>query len=238
MHRVLMVGCRLPTSDLLWQSLSDAAEILEAHSPSESLCLALQYRPECILLDAGMPHMAAFDLCRTFSRLHPTRLIPVFVIGGEIGVRYKELWRDLGARVYFEEPVDLVVLRERVCEVLRREQSERRAEDRYGVSVVLQITGTDIAGEPFERLVLTDDVSESGFLCDCPVSLLKDATVSVLLLGDTVGYLGGARVVRVDWPEGIRQRYAFHFLEKPGAWLPKIRPNHRFVPSWARTHPS
>jgi len=238
MHRVLMVGCDLPTSDLLWQSLSDSAEFLEAHSPSEGLSLALRYRPECILLDAGLPHMAAFDLCRTFSRLAATRFTPVFVIGGEIGVRYKDLWRDLGARVYFEEPVDLIVLRERVCEVLRREQPERRAEVRYGVSVVLQITGTDIAGEPFERLVLTDDISESGFLCDCPASLPKDATVSVLLLGETASYLGGARVVRVDWPEGIRQRYAFHFLEKPRSWLPRTWPDHRFIPSWARTRPS
>ena len=238
MHQVLTIGCKLPTGDLLWQSLSDAAEILEAHTPAEGLYLALQHTPECILLDAAMPHRAAFHLCRTFARLEPTRAIPVFVIGGEIGVRYKDLWRDLGARIYFEEPVDLAVLRERVCEVLRREQPERRAEARYPANLVLQISGTDIAAEPFERLVLTDDASEGGFLCDCPVSLPKDATVSVLFLGETAAYLGGARVARLDWPDGVRQRYAFHFLERPRGWLPRIWPDHRFVPSWARARPS
>jgi len=231
---VLLVGCRQPLCDLLWQRLSDAAEVVEAHTPPDALALALQYRPECILLDSGMAHFAAFELCQNLSHLSPTRLIPIFVLGSIVAARYKDLWRDLGARVYFEEPVDLAALRVRVCEILRQRQPERRLESRVGVGVVLQLNGTDISGAPFERLVLTQDVSGSGFLCECPVSLEKDAVVSVLSIGETVGYLGGARVVRVEWPNGIRQRYAFQFIEKPRGWLPKVWPNRRFVPSWAR----
>jgi len=231
---VMLVGCRQPLCDLLWQRLSDVAEVVEAHNPPDALALALQYRPECILLDSGMARFAAFELCQSLSHLSPTRLIPIFVLGSSVALRYKDLWRDLGARVYFEEPVDLAALRVRVCEILRQREPERRLESRVGVGVILQLNGTDISGAPFERLVLTQDVSPSGFLCECPVCLQKDALVSVLVIGEAVGYLGGARVVRVEWPNGIKQRYAFQFLEKPRGWLPKIWPNRRFVPSWAR----
>lgn len=234
MRRVMIVGCDQHLCDLLWQRLADAAEILEASDSSEALALTLQYKPDCVLLDSGMPHLAAYELCQSFSHLDSTRATPVFVIGSEAAIRYKDLWRDLGARAYFAQPVDLGALRVRVCEVLRQKPPERRSEARVAVGVILQLNGTDISGTTFERLVLTQDVSASGFLCCCPVSLQKDALVSVLFVGETVGYLGGARVVRSEPPNGLRQRCAFQFLEKPRGWLPKIWPNRRFVPSWAR----
>jgi response regulator RpfG family c-di-GMP phosphodiesterase len=234
MRRVMVVGCDQHMCDLLWQRLADAAEIIEASDSSEALALTLQYKPDCILLDSGMPHLAAYELCQSFSHLESTRSTPVFVIGSEGAVRYKDLWRDLGARAYFEHPMDLASLRVRVCEVLRQKPPERRAEARVAVGVILQINGKDVSGTTFQRLVLTQDVSASGFFCGCPVSLQKDAVVSVLFIGEIVGYLGGARVVRTERLNGLGQGCAFQFLEKPHGWLPKIWPSRRFVPSWAR----
>lgn len=205
---------------LIRERLEDAYKIIDTGNPEDALSLALQSKPDCILLDLMMPEFSGFELCQTLASLSFTRLIPIFVITGEPAARYKNACMNLGAKEYFEKPLKFDKLRSRLAAVLESKQHERRAEVRVRLRALLKLPGTDISGRNFELLTTTDDVSASGFLCGCHASLERDTIVEVWLRSGGVELqVGKARMVRVEWPNTAWQRYGFQFVEKSLEWI-------------------
>jgi len=205
---------------LMRERLEDAYKIIDTGNPEEALSLALQSKPDCILLDLMMPEFSGFELCQTLASLSFTRLIPIFVITGEPAARYKDSCMNLGAKEYFEKPLNFGQLRSRLAAVLESKQHERRAEVRVRLRALLKLRGTDTSGRKFELLTTTDDVSASGFLCGCHALLERDAIVEVWLRSGGVELqVGRARMVRVEWPNTAWQRHGFRFVEKPHDWI-------------------
>ncbi len=219
MLRILVVEDDRATRELLREHLEGAYEVVEASEAMEGLALALQHKPDCILLDLRMPEHTGFELCQTLSSLSFTRLIPIFVITGQPAEQYKDFCLNLGALEYFEKPVNFAQLKMRLAAVLQDKRVERRSETRIRLNAILKLTGTDVTGNKFELLTATQDVSASGFLCSCPAPLVKDALVEVSLMGHGERYAGRARVVRTEWRDTFRQRYGFQFVEKPRNWV-------------------
>jgi len=205
---------------LIRERLEDAYKIIDTGNPEGALSLALQSKPDCILLDLMMPEFSGFELCQTLASLSFTRLIPIFVITGEPAARYKDSCMNLGAKEYFEKPLNFGQLRSRLAAVLESKQHERRAEVRVRLRALLKLRGTDTSGRKFELLTTTDDVSASGFLCGCHALLERDAIVEVWLRSGGVELqVGRARMVRVEWPNTAWQRHGFRFVEKPHDWV-------------------
>jgi CheY-like chemotaxis protein len=103
MQKLLVVDDEEPVRRLIRLNLSDTYEVIDTGDPEQALALAMQNKPAAILLDLRMPRFSGFELCRTFSSMTFTQLIPIFVVSGEAGSSTKALCKDLGATGLFRE---------------------------------------------------------------------------------------------------------------------------------------
>jgi DNA-binding response OmpR family regulator len=200
-------------------NLADTYEVIDTGEPEHALALALEHKPDAILLDLRMPKYSGFELCQTFTSLSSTQMIPVLVISGEAGATTKQFCRDLGAVAYFEKPVNFDALRVQLADFLKSRRKERRSEVRVRLRVPLKITGTDDNGQAFQIHTTTENVSRSAFLCACAVAMSQGSTVEVYLVGARDEHVGKAQMIRSEWQETAYPRYAFRVTEKVGHWV-------------------
>ncbi len=220
MPKILIVDDDEAVRGLLRMRLSGAYQIVETGDPEQALGLALEHKPDAILLDLMMPGFSGFELCQSFHTLSYTSRIPIFVITGEAGVKYKEHCESLGAKGYFHKPVDFAALKSALANELKDKQPERRAHKRVQMRVLLKLRGTDPSGKQFEESTTTDNVSAGGFLCNCVATLLKGASVDVFLTsGGTERHAGRAHVVRKESTGSASNRYGFQFDEATSDWV-------------------
>jgi DNA-binding response OmpR family regulator len=219
MDKLLIVDDEEPIRRLLRINLSDRYEIIDTGSPEQALALAMQERPNAILLDLRMPKYSGFELCRTFNSLTATQLIPLIIVSGEAGATTKSLCKELGAVAYFEKPIDFDALREGLINVLRRVQPERRSEVRVRLRVTVKLRGTDVNDKPFEQMSVTENVSRSGFLSGCTVALKIGSTIEVDLVSGGTKFIGKARVVWSEAGNTPYPRYAFRFIKNSDDWI-------------------
>jgi DNA-binding response OmpR family regulator len=206
--------------ELMRERLKDEFGIITSGEANEALSLALQHKPDCILLDLSLPDFSGFELCQTFASLSSTRLTPVIVVTGRPAAEYREYCLNLGAADYFEKPVDFKRLRATLHSVLSIRMPERRSEVRVRLSVVVRIKGKDEDGKPFDIVTAADDVSRSAFMCNCQIPLKRDCVVDVFLRGGKTELPAGrARLVRTEHKDTPYQRHAFKFVDKPDNWV-------------------
>jgi DNA-binding response OmpR family regulator len=219
MAKLLVIDDDEAMRKLVRNSLSEAHEIIDTGIPEEALALALEHRPDAILLDLRMPKYSGFELCQTFTSFSSTQLIPVIVISGEAGAKTKEFCRDLGAAAYFEKPVDFDHLLSFLGETLKNRRVERRSELRVRLRVPLKLRGVDERGEHFEAVTTTENIGRSSFLCACSRTLTKGSVVDASLVAKSEEYAGKAIVVRSEWPDTQYPRYGCRFTTKTGTWV-------------------
>jgi CheY-like chemotaxis protein len=219
MQKLLVVDDEEAVRRLMRLNLADTYEVIDTGDPEQALALAMQNKPAAILLDLRMPRFSGFELCRTFTSMTFTQLIPIFVVSGEAGSATKSLCKDLGATAYFEKPIDFDGLRSSLAKVLGAKRAERRGEVRVRLRVPLKLRGTDANGKPFEEDTVTENLAPSSFLCGCTAVLLKDSVVDVYTKSGGAQLVGKARVIRSEAYDTPYPRYAFRFTEKSGAWV-------------------
>ena len=115
MPRILIIDDDDSIRRMLRFRLKEAYEIIDTASPEEGLILALQHKPDAILVDLMMPAHTGFEVCQTLAGLSFTELIPVFVISGAPKAIYKDFCDELGAKGYFEKPIDFNLLQPRLA---------------------------------------------------------------------------------------------------------------------------
>ena len=219
MNKLLVVDDDDAMRRVIRLNLADSYEIIDTGEPEHALALALEQKPDAILLDLRMPKYSGFELCQTFTSLSTTQMIPVLVISGEAGTKTKQFCRDLGAAAYFEKPVDFDTLRVRIADFLKVRRKERRSEVRVRLRVPLRITGTDENGEAFDIHTTTENVSRSAFLCACAAAVPAGASWEVYLVSAQEEYVGKVQVIRSEWKDTPYPRYACRFVEKTGHWV-------------------
>jgi CheY-like chemotaxis protein len=219
MPKILIVDDDQSMRRLLRMRLADAYEVIDTGEPEQALSLALEHRPDAIFLDLMMPKYSGFELCQSLRSLSYTCHIPIFVITGEAGMKYREQCQQLGATAYFEKPIDFKKLKESLLKQLQNPRSERRAHVRVRMHIGLRLRGTDAAGKTIEELTTTENASAGGFLCNCIASFVQGAVVEVFLSSGTDRFVGKARVVRREAPGAPWQRYGFQFVEKNSEWV-------------------
>ncbi|HXN22104.1 MAG TPA: response regulator [Candidatus Dormibacteraeota bacterium] len=200
-------------------NLADTFDIIDTAEPEHALALALEHKPDAILLDLMMPKYSGLELCQTLTSFSSTQLIPVLVVSGEIKQEIKTLCHNLGASAFFEKPVDYDALKASLASILQAKRPERRSEVRVRLRTVLKLRGLDNAGKAFEELTTTENLGQRSFLCGCTPSLKLNSVVDVLLISGIEEPAGKARVVRCARSGTQYPRYGFQFVEKTGHWV-------------------
>jgi DNA-binding response OmpR family regulator len=221
MDKLLVVDDEEAMRRLLRINLADRYEIVDTGNSEQALAMAMQGKPNAILLDLRMPNYSGFELCRTFKSISSTQLIPIIIISGEAGATTKLFCKELGANAYFEKPVDFDSLRASLESLLHAAQPERRSELRLRLQVILKLRGTDINERPFEEVSATENISKSAYFCGCTALLNKESTIGVYLVTGGTKFVGKARLVRSEGCDTPYPRHAFRFVQKEGDWILK-----------------
>jgi CheY-like chemotaxis protein len=218
MKRLLIIDDDEATRRLLRLNLSDSYEIIDTADPDQALGLAMEHRPDAILMDLRMPKHSGLELCRAFGSINQAQPVPIFVVTGDIGIEVRESCRKMGATGYFEKPVDFEALRSSLAKV-RSQTQVPRTEIRLQLRVHLKLRGKDIYGIEFDVTTYTENVSISAFLCACTAELSKDSIIDVYMVSGRDKYVGRVRVVRAEDRPGSSRAYGFRFVEKTGEWI-------------------
>jgi DNA-binding response OmpR family regulator len=218
MPKILIVDDDEAMRGLLRARLESSYEVFDTGDPDQALGLALEHKPDAVLLDLIMPKFSGFDLCQSLRSLSYTSRIRVFVITGKGGDEAREYCENLGANGFFQKPIDFNALKRKLAEELENQRPERRGQTRVRMRVTLKLRGTDSAGKPFEEVTITENVSAAGFLCNCAAPLANGTMVEVFLVSGRERYVGRARVMRRE-SEMNWQRYGFRLEEKEGDWV-------------------
>jgi CheY-like chemotaxis protein len=219
MGKLLLVDDDEALRRLVRLSLGEYHEIVDTGDPGEGLALALEHKPDAILLDLRMPRYSGFELCQTFTSLSTTQMIPVIILSGEAGAHTKEVCKSLGAVAYFEKPVDFDALNEFIAGTLQNRRVERRSEVRVRLRVPLKLRGKDSRGESYEIITATENVSRNAFLCGGNISLDVGAILKVWMASSREEMAGDVRVARSQWTDTLYPRYGLRFLQKPAVWV-------------------
>lgn len=220
MPRILVIDDDESIRKMLRFRLKDSFELMDTSSPEEGLILALQHKPDAILVDLMMPAHTGFEVCQTLAAMSFTELIPVFVISGAPRALYKDFCDSIGVSGYFEKPIDFNLLQERLSAVTTRRRENRRSEARIRMRIGLKLRGTDAKGDSFETLVFTENVSRRGFACALNLSLKQNAAIEVFLwMPAAHRFTGEARLAWSRSPDTPAQICGFQFLGEPREWI-------------------
>lgn len=219
MARLLLIDDDDSMRKLLRSRLQSSYEILETSDPEEGIVLALQQKPDAILLDLMMPRYSGFELCQTLSSMSFTQRIPIFIVSGESAERYRDFCGNLGAKGFFQKPVDFGTLRKELEAVIGGNHNAKRPAARVRFRTPLKLSGVDSNGARLNLTTITESVTANGFLCGCAAEIAEGAVVDVHLAMDGQPFVGKARVARLDWPGTRGQTCEFLFLETPTDWV-------------------
>src|SRR5207245_10606697 len=146
MGKLLVVDDDEALRRLMHLELSDTYEVIDTGEPEAGLALALEHRPDAILLDLRMPKYSGYELCQTFTSFSRTQAIPVVIVSGEGGAQTKEHCKQLGAAGYFEKPLDFEALKAFLGGMARTARHLPRSEVRVRLRVPLKLRVKDAQG--------------------------------------------------------------------------------------------
>src|SRR5215472_10881165 len=147
MGKLLVVDDDPALRRLMRIELGDLYEIIDSGEPEQGLALALESKPDAILLDLRMPKYSGYELLQTFTSFSHTQRIPVIVVSGEAGGQTKEHCKQLGATGYFEKPIDFEALRVCLRGVAKDRVETARSEVRVRLHVSLKLRGLNDHGQ-------------------------------------------------------------------------------------------
>lgn len=219
MPKLLLIDDDDSMRKLLRSRLESSYEIIETPDPEEGIALALRQKPDAILLDLMMPRYSGFEVCQTLSSMSFTQRIPIFIVSGESAERYRDFCKNLGARGFFQKPLNFATLRLKLEAVIGGSQRAERPEPRVRFRTPLKLSGRDAAGAPLYLAAVTESVTTKGFLCACSAEIEEGIIVEVYLTTDGQRFVGRARALRVDWAGTHGQTCYFQFLDTPADWV-------------------
>jgi DNA-binding response OmpR family regulator len=219
MGKLLVVDDDEALRRLMRLELSDTYEVIDSGEPEQGLAIALESKPDAILLDLRMPKYSGYELLQTFTSFSHTQKIPVIIVSGEAGGQTKEYCKQLGAAGYFEKPIDFDALRACLRQVAKNHAGTPRSEVRVRLRVPLKLRGANANGNKSEEPATTENVSLSGFLCVSAAAFARDSILDVYLTNPIEKYVGKAKIIHSDSQGAKVHRYGCVFTEKSGPWV-------------------
>src|SRR5579859_5168905 len=127
MKKLVVIDDDPKVRSLMRVRLQSAYEVFDTGDPEEAFALVLAKKPDAILLDLLMPGHTGFELCQSLHSFSFTSKIPIFIVTGEDGNRFREHCKNLGASGYFEKPINFEALKNAIESALPSRRPERRA---------------------------------------------------------------------------------------------------------------
>jgi two-component system KDP operon response regulator KdpE len=165
---VLVIEDEAPIRRLLRASLSARNfSVMEAETGRSALDLALQHRPDLVILDLGLPDLQGIEVMR---RMQEISTAPIVVLSNNSGVRTKVEAFELGATDYITKPFNVEELAARLRVALRNgfRAKGTAAVFRSGELAVdlvrrrVMLGGSDIKLSPTEFAILRLFVTHAG----------------------------------------------------------------------------
>jgi len=94
-------------------------QVFSSSRGDEALEMVCRNRPDLVLLDARIPEMNGFDVCRQMKHQLDTRQIPVILTSERNGCEDRIVAMEAGADDFLHKPIDPVELKIRVNSMLR-----------------------------------------------------------------------------------------------------------------------
>lgn len=146
-NRILVVDDEKPIVDILVFNLKkDGYEILEAYDGETALKLALEEKPDLVLLDVMLPKLDGFTVCR---KIREQSNVPILMLTAREEEVDKVLGLELGADDYITKPFMVRELMARVKANLRRTVSQPETESSEN-SNIIRIGELEIDTERYE----------------------------------------------------------------------------------------
>ncbi len=84
----------------------DGHEVLTASDGGDAVSLAVEHKPELILLDVILPKLNGYEVCRQLKSTPQTAKIPVVMITSKTKDKDREWGLEQGADAYITKPFD------------------------------------------------------------------------------------------------------------------------------------
>jgi CheY-like chemotaxis protein len=99
-------------------------KVIQADNGKDAIRLALEEKPDLILLDIMMPQMDGFEVIRQLKAIKETSSIPVVMLTAKSNPEDRERCQELGAVGYITKPFRLEELRGLVQKILQELSTE------------------------------------------------------------------------------------------------------------------
>lgn len=124
-EKILVIDDELNIVELLkYNLISSGYKVLYSLNGKDGLNLAIENKPDLILLDVMLPEMDGFDVCKEMKKNKGIENIPIIMLTAKGDEFDKILGLELGADDYITKPFSVRELLARIKVVLRRNQKE------------------------------------------------------------------------------------------------------------------
>jgi len=165
-------------------------QVLKADSPIKGLQIAIQDKPDVILLDVNMPQIDGFKVCRNLQENPTTRDIPIVFLTADQSPGNLAKALDAGASDYISKPFNAIELEARVRVALRTKQMIDLLRERARIDAV---TGLNNRAAMDDNLIaVTAAFKRTGQ----PLAFLMIDLDHFKIINDTYGHGVGDDVIR------------------------------------------
>lgn len=165
-------------------------QVLKADSPIKGLQIAIQDKPDVILLDVNMPQIDGFKVCRNLQENPTTRDIPIVFLTADQSPGNLAKALDAGASDYISKPFNAIELEARVRVALRTKQMIDLLRERARIDAV---TGLNNRAAMDDNLIAaTAAFKRTGQ----PLAFLMIDLDHFKIINDTYGHGVGDDVIR------------------------------------------
>ncbi|HEX9813912.1 MAG TPA: diguanylate cyclase [Myxococcota bacterium] len=165
-------------------------QVLKADSPTKGLQIAIQDKPDVILLDVNMPQIDGFKVCRHLQENPTTHDIPILFLTADDNPDNLAKALDAGASDYISKPFNAVELEARVRVALRTKRLIDLLQERARIDA---LTGLNNRAAMDDTLIAaTSAFHRTGQ----PLALLMIDLDHFKEINDTYGHGVGDDVIR------------------------------------------
>ncbi len=122
--RILIVEDNPVNLDLVMQLLEDDYELLTAEDGVMGLRLALQERPDLVLLDLSLPRKSGWEVCQEIREKLTSKAMPIIALTAHAIKGDRETALRIGFDDYVTKPIDEELLLETIEKHLAQKRSD------------------------------------------------------------------------------------------------------------------
>ena len=118
MKKILIVEDIELNVDLLTQILEDHYEVVVAHNGAQGVALAVEHRPDAIVMDMSLPIMDGWEATHRIRANEVTKDIPIIGLSAHAMSGDADKAITVGCSAYLTKPIDDTLLLKRLSELL------------------------------------------------------------------------------------------------------------------------